>query len=893
MPDLMPCLDYCGTHRLSAIKDTGWEPEMLKEIFSLVVDRLQNRRVVCFVDALDECPEDDVRDMISLFEELSARENSYNFLVCFSSRHYPEITIKTGLQLVLEKEQDHGDDIRLYIDSQLKIENTPQADDIKAEILRKSSGIFLWVALVIPMLNKEHDRDRTKALKRRLDEIPAGLRDLFIDILTRDCNNVDEMVLCVQLILFAKRPLSPQELYVALLTGFDDQPQDPFNAAEVTAEVLRKFILDVSKGLAEITKSMPPTVQFIHESVRDFLLKESGVNKLSNGEKNIEAQSHAIITRICLLQLGADIESPPLGLRWRAIFPPSAEMISRSFPFLEYAVNHILHHSNAAQRLGVSQVSLFQHLVLGRWIPIYNAFQKHSIYMYNLDVHILYILSAQGAEALIRVHPERSHHLSLRGGRFEYPILATLYSGNSRAARALLDIDPSEDIYPDEALQSSIDYPQKMRLKKFTSSRNLISYLAEFGDTVILRKMLETREYKKCDYRTYLNGPVNPLLYASSEAVVELLLEFAQDLHPVTGYDQSDVATNISITVGDEPDNTPPLQQILERWFLPGQSFLAYAAERGFERLARAAFQKVDYDVNETNVLGQTPFSLAAQGRINHAGRLAIMNSLHEAHANPNTPDKYGRTPLHYAVLTPFNEEVIQFLVSIHDVNLENKDHQGLTALASAVLENRKGYIQILLAAGADPMPRLPDGSTMLIYNVKKGNMGSFSLLFGDPRFDLDAVDLYGRTALSWCATVGDEVAAKMMSMLLESETVDPNLRDNEGRTALERAICAAQPTMVSILCSPTQSLDLRNSKGENLLGLVAALCRKQNCRQFHEIARLLLASGHFKPRWGRGHRYLLLDRCESYGLKEISQMIKTFLEGGDLGPPVMGYPLP
>lgn len=189
----------------------------------------------------------------------------------------------------MEKEQDHGDDIRLYIDSQLKIENTPQADDIKAEILRKSSGIFLWVALVIPMLNKEHDRGRTKALKRRLDEIPAGLRDLFIDILTRDCNNVDEMVLCVQLILFAKRPLSPQELYVALLTGFDDQPQDPFNAAEVTAEVLRKFILDVSKGLAEITKSMPPTVQFIHESVRDFLLKESGVNKLSNGEKNIEA----------------------------------------------------------------------------------------------------------------------------------------------------------------------------------------------------------------------------------------------------------------------------------------------------------------------------------------------------------------------------------------------------------------------------------------------------------------------------------------------------------------------------------------------------------------------------------------------------------------------------
>ncbi|PCG96752.1 Hypothetical protein PENO1_066850 [Penicillium occitanis (nom. inval.)] len=338
IPDLMPCLDYCGTHRLSAIQNTGWEPEMLKEIFGLVVDRLQNRRVVCFVDALDECPEDDVRDMISFFEELGARESSCSFLVCFSSRHYPEITIKTGLQLVLEKEQNHGDDLRLYIDSQLKIENTPQADDIKAEIMRKSSGIFLWIALVVPMLNKEHDRGRTKALKRRLDEIPAGLHELFVDILTRDCNNVDEMVLCIQFILFAKRPLSPKELQVALLTGFDDQLQDPFNAAEATEDVLRKFILDVSKGLAEITKSEAPTVQFIHESVRDFLLKEGGINKLLTGEENIEGQSHAKITRVCLQQLKADLkcfEPPSWDLHTMAIY----EDIPSSFPFLDYATD--------------------------------------------------------------------------------------------------------------------------------------------------------------------------------------------------------------------------------------------------------------------------------------------------------------------------------------------------------------------------------------------------------------------------------------------------------------------------------------------------------------------------------------------------------------------------
>lgn len=86
------------------------------------------------------------------------------------------------------------------------------------------------------------------------------------------------------------------------------------------------------------------------------------------------------------------------------------------------------------------------------------------------------------------------------------------------------------------------------------------------------------------------------------------------------------------------------------------------------------------------------------------------------------------------------------------------------------------------------------------------------------------------------------------MSTLLKSSTVDLNSLDNEGRTALERAICGAQHVMVSMLCSSTHSLDFKNSQGKNLLGLVVALYRKKYCVQSHEIARLLLPSGHFKP---------------------------------------------
>jgi hypothetical protein len=54
------------------------------------------------------------------------------------------------------------------------------------EILVKASGIFLWVYLVVPILNKAYDKGRPYSLKKRLEEIPKGLPELFDDILTRD-----------------------------------------------------------------------------------------------------------------------------------------------------------------------------------------------------------------------------------------------------------------------------------------------------------------------------------------------------------------------------------------------------------------------------------------------------------------------------------------------------------------------------------------------------------------------------------------------------------------------------------------------------------------------------------------------------------------------------------
>ena len=90
-----------------------------------------------------------------------------------------------------------------YLSSELKAGRGKQSDGIKEEILKRSSGIFLWVVLVVQILNKEYDHGRVHVLWRRLRGIPNGLDKLFEDILTRDQENMEELVLCLQWILYS------------------------------------------------------------------------------------------------------------------------------------------------------------------------------------------------------------------------------------------------------------------------------------------------------------------------------------------------------------------------------------------------------------------------------------------------------------------------------------------------------------------------------------------------------------------------------------------------------------------------------------------------------------------------------------------------------------------
>lgn len=220
--------------------------------------RLGTRTLTCFIDALDEGDEQQIIEMVRYFEDLAeeATQRDIRLRICFSSRHYPYIDIRHGKQLTLEDQIGHADDLINYAKSHLRVKSPAPDVDLHNELLRRSRGVFLWIVLVVEILNKESRRGGF-SFKARLEQIPGDLRDLFADMLTRDQENMEDLRLCMTWILFSKRPLAPAELYHAMWSSLfakglaDGGPPD--TSSRDFGEGARSCAITCSKGLAEIT----------------------------------------------------------------------------------------------------------------------------------------------------------------------------------------------------------------------------------------------------------------------------------------------------------------------------------------------------------------------------------------------------------------------------------------------------------------------------------------------------------------------------------------------------------------------------------------------------------------------------------------------------------------
>jgi NACHT domain len=348
---------------------------------------LKLKPIILLIDALDECTDKDVRAVASFLQKLNLTTSGTptSLKICLSSRHYPHVTINGSVELKLDHEERHRQDISKFVRDQLVVKD----GNIESKLLEKSNGVFMWVVLVVERLNRNFDDGDLRAMSKALHEIPSDLDELFLDVLSKGNEDKQATTLMLQWVLFALRPLRPRELYFAVLIGSGENV-DVKDLKRHTNRIIELSIKSTSRGLIEVSKSSRGHVQFIHESIRDFLQRNRRIEKLDPTlENNYVGISHDRLVRNCVACLSiSELDKLLEGtIRYEADIPedgvqyddnitestqseegsPSSERhirnnIERYFPFPEYASAHLLSHAEAAQKQGLSQVNLLLQL---------------------------------------------------------------------------------------------------------------------------------------------------------------------------------------------------------------------------------------------------------------------------------------------------------------------------------------------------------------------------------------------------------------------------------------------------------------------------------------------------------------------------------------------------
>ncbi len=145
-------------------------------------------------------------------------------------------------------------------------------------------------------------------------------------------------------------------------------------------------------------------------------------------------------------------------------------------------------------------------------------------------------------------------------------------------------------------------------------------------------------------------------------------------------------------------------------------------------------------------------------------------------------------TPLMYAC-TQREAEIVKMLLENPQVNvIPPDDNDGLTIIMHLISENEDiEVVEVLIASGRFNLNAVDvNGKTALHYACMCPDVTAVQLLLEVPEVNLNAVDVNGKTALHYACSNPDVTAVQL---LLEVPEVNTYVKDNQGKTAKQIAL--------------------------------------------------------------------------------------------------------
>jgi hypothetical protein len=506
---------------VSQDREWEWKQRELEAFIISVIKCWKSKPLLLLVDALDECNEADMQDVVDFLELLSsdANKSSTTLRLCFSRRHHPPLRIAKSLELILENNKYHREDIATYIKTKLEIQDA----HIAAEIRRKAEGIFMWVVLVVRLLNKASFkiRGKNKAMQDALEKIPGELEEVFRILFNKDDEDMAETVLMLQWVLFAQRPLTPEELYAAVEAGDTNMWSQ---SSDIYYDSIPQSIENLSKGLINIRRGEETTtVQFIHLTVNDFLLRNKRLQTLDQAlEPDPVTASHCRLWACCWSLIRQISSTSTEG---------AYEESHLKYPFLGYAARYMIDHAEKA----LDERSVRQEGVeIQKWLRdssswvewwkgFLNAIREHRYLDANKDAGLLYILSLRGYGRLVMCMLAKKGEegaedveVNAHGGLYHTALQAASFEGYQQIVELLLKAGAEVNI------QGGL-YGNALHAASLSGHQQIVELLLKAGAEVNAQG-------------GYYGNALHAASLSGHQRIVELLLKAGAEVNAQGGY---------------------------------------------------------------------------------------------------------------------------------------------------------------------------------------------------------------------------------------------------------------------------------------------------------------------------------------------------------------------
>ncbi len=279
----------------------GWTLSVLRDALDLIGRKSTNEVNIClFVDALDE-HDGNHRELVLILRSIAQLTANPAFRVRLALAGRPENVFKTAFQGCpgFSIHEYTTDDIRHYAEDrinadmpgELSIEYEEGLRNLVQTIVREAQGVFLWVRLVVnEIVEGICEGDTMEELVTLLSTIPTELGELYKRALRRSSRgSLDASIrdrsdayVMFQIAICAREPFLLYEFLVAtqFLTAAKGNLPDLRRLSE---EQLVRRLNSRSVGLLEVPREPWGPVQFIHQTVKEFMTTGDGKSVIREG----------------------------------------------------------------------------------------------------------------------------------------------------------------------------------------------------------------------------------------------------------------------------------------------------------------------------------------------------------------------------------------------------------------------------------------------------------------------------------------------------------------------------------------------------------------------------------------------------------------------------------